>query len=121
MYHGSDPPIPHESLGQKTPAEVYRKSGRKYQAERPLYYPKADFVRKVRLKGEISFKGRRRYIGEAFSSQNIGLYKIEPARYEVRFADLILGHLLDTDFTGLRPTVLIAKIPAPKAQMSTMC
>ena len=64
----------------------------------------------MRLKGEISFEGRRRFIGEAFSAQNIGLYKIEPGRYEVRFANLILGHLLDTDFGGLRPTVLTAKI-----------
>jgi hypothetical protein len=64
----------------------------------------------VRLKGEIIFEGRRRFIGEAFSAHNIGLYKIEPGRYEVRFANLILGHLLDTDFGGLRPTVLTAKI-----------
>ena len=101
---------PHESLGQRPPAEVYRKSRRKYQGERPLRYPEADFVRKVRLKGEISFEGRRRFIGEAFSAHNIGLYKIEPGRYEVRFANLKLGHLLDTDFGGLRPTVLTAKI-----------
>jgi transposase InsO family protein len=111
---------PHESLGQKTPAEVYRKSRRKYQAERPLRYPTADFVRKVRLKGEISFEGRRRYIGEAFSAHKIGLYKIEANRYEVRFANLVLGHLLDTDLGGLRPTVLIAKIAEPKAQTSAM-
>jgi hypothetical protein len=107
-------------LGQKTPAEVYRKSRRKYQPERPLRYPTADFVRKVRLKGEISFEGRRRYIGEAFSAHKIGLYQIEANRYEVRFANLVLGHLLDTDLGGLRPTVLIAKIAEPKAQTSAM-
>jgi putative transposase len=101
---------PHESLGQRPPAEVYRKSRRKFQGERPLRYLGADFVRKVRLKGEISFKGRRRFIGEAFSAHPIGLYKIEPGRYEVRFANLVLGHLLDTDFGGLRPTVLTTKI-----------
>jgi putative transposase len=101
---------PHESLGQRPPAEVYRKSRRKYQGERPLRYLQADFVRKVRLKGEISFKGRRRFIAEAFSAHPIGLYKIEPGRYEVRFANLILGHLLDSDFGGLRPTVLTTKI-----------
>ena len=101
---------PHESLGQRPPAEVYRKSRRKYQGERPLRYLQADFVRKVRLKGEISFKGRRRFIGEAFSAHPIGLYKIEPGRYEVRFANLILGHLLDSNFGGLRPTVLTTKI-----------
>jgi putative transposase len=112
---------PHESLGQKTPAEVYRKSRRKYQGEGPLDYPEANFIRKVRLKGEISFEGRRRYIGEAFSAHKIGLYKIEPSRYEVRFADLILGHLLDADSCGLRPTVLTAKIVQPKPQTSTMC
>jgi putative transposase len=101
---------PHESLEQRPPAEVYRKSRRKFQGERPLRYLGADFVRKVRLKGEISFKGRRRFIGEAFSAHPIGLYKIEPGRYEVRFANLVLGHLLDTDFGGLRPTVLTTKI-----------
>jgi hypothetical protein len=39
---------------------------------------------------------------------------------DVRFANLVLGHLLDTDLGGLRPTVLIAKIAEPKAQTSAM-
>ena len=45
---------------------------------------------------------------------------VEANRCEVRFANLVPGHLLETDLGGLRPTVLIAKIAQPKAQTSAM-
>ena len=40
---------------------------------------------------EWQLNGRVRF-GEAVSAHKIGLYKIEANRYEVRFANLVLGH-----------------------------
>ena len=74
------------ATGQKTPVENIVNLGRKYQGERPFRHPKVDLVRKVRLKAAISFQGRRPYSGEARQLHNIGLYKIEPSRYEARSA-----------------------------------
>jgi hypothetical protein len=53
------------AIGHKTPGETIVNLGRKYQGERPFRHPKADLVRKVRLKAGIRFQGGRPYSGEA--------------------------------------------------------
>jgi putative transposase len=96
---------PHEALGQRVPAQFYRPRRRRWRGG-PIEwrYPQEWAVRRVRSNGEIRWGGRRRFVGEAFVGQRIGL---RPMRRRgiaaVYFAKLLLGHLHASDAGGLRP------------------
>src|SRR6185436_5218947 len=63
---------PHEALGQKLPAQLYR--GRPTRTRQvALKYPAGWDVRRVRSNGQIKWRGRKRFIGEAFVGYPIGL------------------------------------------------
>jgi transposase InsO family protein len=95
---------PHEALGQRTPAEVYRPSRRPYHpALPPLVYPKASGMRRVRNRGHIKWQGRLRFIGRAFVGQGVRLKRSENQHWEVYLGRQLIGHLQANDPGGLRP------------------
>lgn len=97
---------PHEALGHKTPAQLYRKSQRRFpRMLAPLKYPVGHQVRHIRSNGEIRWKGRKRFIGEAFVRQSVGLKQLRRGIYAVYFAGLLIGHLHDKDVGAMRPVV----------------
>lgn len=97
---------PHEALGQKTPAQLYRKSRRRFPlALAPLEYPASYQVRHLRSNGEIRWQGRKRFIGEAFVRQGVGLKPLRRGIYAVYFASLLIGHLYDKDVGAMRPAL----------------
>ena len=95
---------PHESLGQKTPARFYRKSGRRFSdtLRRPEY-PAQYRMREVRSNGEIRWKGKKRFIGEAFVKQSIALKQLRRGVHAVYFTNILIGHLHDNDPGAMRP------------------
>jgi len=98
---------PHEALGQQVPARRYERSSRVYSGVEPQpQYPSGYAVRRVRSNGQIKWKGRLRFVGEAFVGQRVGLRESEPGRAEVYFMQRLLGtlHEAEADFGGLRPT-----------------
>ena len=95
---------PHEALGQQTPAEWYGRSRRKYSRRLgELKYPKGWAVRRVRSNGEIRWRGRKRFIGEAFVGQRIGLKPMRRTIVSVYFAQTLIGRLYEHDAGGMRP------------------
>jgi len=95
---------PHEALGQRTPAEIYRPRLRPYPQDlSPLVYAKAWAVRRVRNRGHIKWQGRLRFIGRAFVGQSAGLQPLENGRYAVYVGPLLIGQLHDHDNSGMRP------------------
>jgi transposase InsO family protein len=97
---------PHEALGMKTPSEVYCSGGRGYErVEREIKYPEGYEVRRVRRNGEIKWRGRRRFIGEALKGVLVGIKKLEDGHNQVYFDSILLGDLYDIDYRGLRPVV----------------
>ena len=100
---------PHEALGQKPPASVYRASPRPWPVtlEDP-WYDADHAVRKVRTSGEIKWGGRSVFISETLAGQTLGLAEVGEHGWLVRFADIDLG-LIDqttwrfTRFTASRP------------------
>jgi hypothetical protein len=99
---------PHEALGQRVPAEVYRR-----RPTRPrkvvLRYPGRWEVRRVRSNGEIKWRGRKRFIGEAFVGYPVGLKLEANGRYAVGFAGLLIGELWDSDTGGMRPAQYVRR------------
>jgi hypothetical protein len=104
---------PHEALGQSAPVKYYRQSGRRYGLRlRPAKYPADWAVRQVRSNGEIRWQGRRRFVGEAFVGQSVGLKRLRPGVWGVHFMDFRIGHLHDADLGAMRPMVYRHRRPS---------
>jgi hypothetical protein len=85
---------PHEGIGMRTPAEVYRRSPRKMPKRiRTWRYPKGWQSRLVKGKGMISLGGRGRFIGEAFEGERVGLKWGRPGVWMVYYGPLLIGEL----------------------------
>lgn len=84
---------PHEALGQRPPAAVYRPSTRAYPERLPPQkgYPEAWEKRKVRKRGQIKWQGKDVRITPALRGQEVGLKPLEKGRWEVYFEHLKLG------------------------------
>jgi putative transposase len=94
---------PHESIGMRVPAEIYRKSTKKMPLQiRPWAYPNTWQSRLVKGKGMISFYGRGRFIGEAFEGERVGLQLCRAGVWNVYFGPLLIGELWDADLSGVR-------------------
>ena len=83
---------PHEALGMKTPAELYRRSPRRYRGVRlPVYAPN-ESIRPISVHGALSFEGKIVFISESIGGFEVGVRKLRRGgRIAVRFYDLDLG------------------------------
>jgi len=97
---------PHEALRQTVPAQWYRKSARRFPAQLPeVRYGQRYAVRRVRSNGEIRWAGRKRFIGEAFVGQTLGLRLIQPGVFGVYLMKGMIGHVHERDLGAMRPVV----------------
>jgi putative transposase len=89
---------PHESLGMKCPAELYRPSERKYEgAPQDLDYAQMS-PRRVSTSGAIKFEGQSLFLSSALAGWSVGLKPITGDRLEVWFGRLLLGHVLNQKY-----------------------
>jgi hypothetical protein len=97
---------PHEALGMAVPADHYRKSRRKMPGRLvPWEYPQAWESRLVKGNRVISWKGRSRFVGEAFERQRVGLKRLSQGNWQVYFGPLLAGELTDNEYGGIRAAV----------------
>lgn len=81
---------PHEALGERSPAAVYRKSSRKYQSG-PVAYGPGFLLRKVAPNGRIAWNSGTVFVTSAIAGHDVGLKLIADGRYDVWFYHLRLG------------------------------
>ena len=85
---------PHEALNMKTPAEVYKKSTRKYKGTPDkIQYPDNFIERKVHQTGNIRINDRDVFITSSLRGWTLGLRPRNADDLEVHFADLNLGSI----------------------------
>jgi Integrase core domain len=96
---------PHEALDMKSPEQIYVLSELKYHGVKALQYSTEFELRVVNSKGDIQWLSHRRFIGEAFKGQYLGLRRYNEQAHEVYLGQLLLGHLPDAHFCAFRPTV----------------
>lgn len=84
---------PHEALDMKTPADIYRKSSRRYTGPRLFLYPDDCYTRKVDSGGHIKWRGKAVRVSEALRGQQIGVFPLDEARLGIRFYELDLGEI----------------------------
>ena len=86
---------PHEALGMKRPAEVYRPSARSYPETLPEDdYPLHDDTRVVHECGHIRLWKRHQtcYLSSALAGQRVGVREEENDRWLISFRHVDLGH-----------------------------
>jgi hypothetical protein len=84
---------PHESLGMKCPAELYRTSERKYDGTpEDLEYPQM-YSRRVDSTGTVKFEGQRIFLSNALAGWSVGLKPIAENQLEAWFGRLLLGEI----------------------------
>jgi putative transposase len=94
---------PHEALGMAVPAARYRKSRRRLpERTKPWKYPKGWPRRWVKGNGEISWKGARRFVGEAFVGDYVGLKPMRKGVWRVYFGPVLVGELHETERGNIR-------------------
>ncbi len=84
---------PHDALGGKTPAEVYRDSDRRSLASLVPSYPPEWKTRRVARNGNISISDDVVFVSAALGGQIIGLQQESALRWRARFFDVDLGTL----------------------------
>lgn len=99
---------PHEGLAERTPMDVYRwrRGDRRQEA---VQYPAHWIVRRVRSNGQIKWKGRKRFVGEAFVGYRVGVKGVRGGRAMVYFGDMLIGELWDVDTGAMRPAVYVRR------------
>ncbi len=86
---------PHQALGMKTPADVYRPSARIYRGLEELDYPFHDWSAVVTHCGRICFKGRKTNLSHVFAGQQVGIKQVEDRIWLVSFMHYDLGYFDD--------------------------
>lgn len=94
---------PHESLGMKTPSDLYEVSRLCYPEKiRGPQYDEREYVRKVRNHGEIGFRGKYYFLSELLAGEQVGLMEEDAGKYKVRFGFHPIG-VIDLKEKKLRP------------------
>jgi hypothetical protein len=93
---------PHEAIGMKRPAQLYKLSPRKLPTDLPdPDYPAHDDVVNVHRCGSLFFRKRKVFLSAALASQPVGLREERDGRWLVTFMNLDLGHLDSAGFIAL--------------------
>jgi hypothetical protein len=82
---------PHDALGGKTPAEVYRDSDRRSPTPRVPSYPADWLVRRVSNAGTVSVDDDVVFVSTTLAGQYVGLKQEGLLRWRARFFDVDLG------------------------------
>lgn len=93
---------PHNALGMKTPGEVYKASGRKYEEPRAYDYSAGAKLRKVNNWGYLRFGPVELYLSESFANTYVELraagedkFQVIYRNYKVGTVDAITKSLVD--------------------------
>jgi putative transposase len=94
---------PHEALGLAVPATLYAASTRSWSGRlRSPEYANGAVVRRVRMNGEIKWRGDLVWISSALIGEPVGIEEDEDGLWRVRFGSVLLG-MIDTNGRLRRP------------------
>ena len=93
---------PHEGLGMKRPAEIYKPSPRRYQGLPELTYPLHDRDLLVTACGRICMHRKRINISTVLAGQRLGIKEVDEGIWIVSFMSYDLG-FIDLEQKTLQP------------------
>ncbi len=83
---------PHQALGMKCPADLYRPSVRQYRGLPEIEYPFHDKTVTVTTCGRICLGTKKINLSVVFAGQNVGIREIEDGIWLVSFMDYDIGY-----------------------------
>jgi putative transposase len=102
---------PHEALGLRKPAELYRRSERRLcENDKPLCYPAGYLRKRLSSSGQLRHEGKTYHVGEALAGERVGLRRNAAGQTELYFANLLLGRLVYDPQARFRPTASIEPV-----------
>jgi transposase InsO family protein len=85
---------PHESLGDRPPAQVYQRSSRPYPEQTPpVEYATGVLTKRVHQHGDISWRGERLFLSEALAGEAVAFEPLSDGQWLVRFGPLKFAKL----------------------------
>jgi putative transposase len=94
---------PHEGIGMRYPVELFRRNHRRLRRWIPPWHYPAGWDRCwVKGNGEITWAGKRHYVGEAFVRDYVGLCRSRGRNWKVYFGPIFVGLLNPNDQGSLR-------------------
>lgn len=117
---------PHDALGGKTPAEVYRDSNRRSLASLVPSYPPEWKTRRVSRNGNVSINDDSVFLSTALIGHIVGLRQEDALRWHASFFDADLGTLEiipslgDLYSSGPVSAIVAGVTPAPSMERSTV-
>lgn len=107
---------PHQALHDKTPAQRYRASHRKYDCRLTEYnYPARFHLRKVNCIGKINWKNKLCYLSKALAGETIGLEIVSAKRMNIWFGEYLLASTNPeytfglTEYDLIKPMTIVKK------------
>ena len=93
---------PHQALGMRVPSECYAPSKQRWQGPPDaLHYP-GMATRRVQKNGVFRHEGQPIFLSQALRGWDVGLRRTDEGRFEVFFAQLLLG-VLEADTATFLP------------------
>jgi transposase InsO family protein len=90
---------PHEALGDRPPAALYRPSPRSYpDVLPPVEYPGHFLVKRVTNAGTIRLKKRLLFLSNALQQHPVGLEEIDDGIWSIHFCRVLLGRVDERDY-----------------------
>jgi transposase InsO family protein len=113
---------PHDSLGMKCPAELYRASERKYKGTPEDLEYRQMCSRRVKAWGSITLDGQSIFLSNALAGWSVGLKPVAQDRLEVWFGHLLLG-AIDPTTSSFERTASRApeQTAAPPSSFGLVC
>jgi len=94
---------PHEALGDRPPAALYRPSERPYTGTLPpVEYPGHFLVKRVTNAGTIRLKKRLLFLSNALQQHPVGLEEVDDGIWSIHFCHVLLGRVDERDYV-IRP------------------
>lgn len=98
---------PHEALGQKPPASLYRLSPRNLPHRLPeLVYPESFQRRRINRNGEFAWRGKLCFVSRTLMRQTVGLEYSEEGFWNIYFGPALLAQLHEGGRAGSPGEVL---------------
>ena len=82
---------PHQAIDMKYPAEIYKKSMRKYKGLPDITYPGYDKSLMITNCGRICLEKQKIHISKALANQRVGLKEVDNGIWQVDFMSYTLG------------------------------
>ena len=90
---------PHQALGGRPPAALYRPSPREYTgALPPVEYPGHFIVKRVTNAGTIRLRKRLLFIANALKQHPVGLEEVDDGIWSIHFCNVLLGRVDERDY-----------------------